>query len=87
MSCCDIYHMVPERLLCHSHSRFTMRAFSYTHLYIYLSVYLSLYLSIGLKDWAEILVTEKRYAEAEVKVRRGLELLEERDSDGLFSLG
>jgi len=40
-----------------------------------------------LKDWAEILVTEKRYAEAEVKVRRGLELLEERDSDGLFSLG
>jgi len=40
-----------------------------------------------LKDWAEILVTEKKYPAAEVKVRRALDLLEDRDSDGLFSLG
>jgi len=40
-----------------------------------------------LKDWAEILVTQKNYPAAESKVRRALELLEERDSDGLFSLG
>ncbi len=40
-----------------------------------------------LKDWAEILLTQKRYDEAEAKLRRVLELLEEKDSDALFSLG
>lgn len=41
----------------------------------------------GLKDWAEILLTQKRYGEAEEKIRQVLELLEEKDSDALFSLG
>eukprot|EP00554_Chaetoceros_debilis_P002154 CAMPEP_0194089318 /NCGR_PEP_ID=MMETSP0149-20130528/33730_1 /TAXON_ID=122233 /ORGANISM="Chaetoceros debilis, Strain MM31A-1" /LENGTH=650 /DNA_ID=CAMNT_0038773209 /DNA_START=246 /DNA_END=2198 /DNA_ORIENTATION=+ len=40
-----------------------------------------------LKDWAEILLTQKRYGEAEEKIRQVLELLEEKDSDALFSLG
>ncbi|GFH58152.1 tetratricopeptide repeat family protein [Chaetoceros tenuissimus] len=40
-----------------------------------------------LKDWAEILLTQKRYDEAEQKLRKVLELLEEKDSDALFSLG
>lgn len=41
----------------------------------------------GLKDWAEILLTQKKYAEAEEKIRKVLKLLEEKDSDALFSLG
>ena len=45
------------------------------------------YPSKSLKDWAEVLITEKKYDEAELKVRRALELLEDRDSDGLFNLG
>ena len=40
-----------------------------------------------LKDWAEILLTQKNYVEAEKKIRLALNLLEERDSDALFSLG
>ena len=40
-----------------------------------------------LKDWAEILMTQKRYAEAELKLREALRLLEYKDSDALFSLG
>jgi len=40
-----------------------------------------------LKDWAEILLTQKKYDEAEVKIREVLTLLEEKDSDALFSLG
>lgn len=40
-----------------------------------------------LKDWAEILFTQKKYEEAEQKVTRALELLEHKDSDGLFTLG
>lgn len=40
-----------------------------------------------LKDWAEILLTQKKYNEAEEKMRKVLELLEEKDSDALFSLG
>jgi len=40
-----------------------------------------------LKDWAEILLTQKRYDEAEEKIREVLTLLEEKDSDALFSLG
>jgi len=43
--------------------------------------------STCLKDWAEILVSERKYTEAESKVRAALELLEERDSDCLFNLG
>ena len=59
----------------------------------YMSAYFSLSCvtivisSIGLKDWAEILLTQKRYGEAEEKIRQVLELLEEKDSDALFSLG
>lgn len=40
-----------------------------------------------LKDWAEILMAEKRYTEAELKIREALRLLENRDSDALFTLG
>ena len=40
-----------------------------------------------LKDWAEILLTQKKYDEAESRLRQVLELLENRDSDALFSLG
>jgi tetratricopeptide (TPR) repeat protein len=40
-----------------------------------------------LKDWAEILLTEKNYDQAEKKIRLALDLLEDRDSDALFSLG
>lgn len=61
----------------------------FRHLYLFIHTPLSLLDKpiLGLKDWAEILVTEKKYPAAEVKVRRALELLEDRDSDGLFSLG
>lgn len=40
-----------------------------------------------LKDWAEILMTQKKYTQAELKIREALRLLENRDSDALFSLG
>ena len=40
-----------------------------------------------LKDWAEILQTQKQFAQAEEKIRKVLELLEDRDSDALFTLG
>ena len=40
-----------------------------------------------MKDWAEILHTQKRFSEAEEKIRRALELLENKDSDALFTLG
>lgn len=40
-----------------------------------------------LKDWAEILHTQKKYVEAEKKIRKALELLEYKDSDALFTLG
>jgi len=40
-----------------------------------------------LKDWAEILQYRKQYSFAEEKVRRVLDLLEEKDSDALFTLG
>lgn len=40
-----------------------------------------------LKDWAEILHTQGRFEEAEVMIRRALELLEHKDSDALFTLG
>lgn len=40
-----------------------------------------------LKDWAEILLTEKKYDQAEEKIRKVLDYLEEKDSDALFSLG
>eukprot|EP00980_Cylindrotheca_fusiformis_P003288 scaffold743_cov117-Cylindrotheca_fusiformis.AAC.7 len=40
-----------------------------------------------LKDWAEILHTQKRFDEAEMKIRSALELLEYKDSDALFTLG
>ena len=43
--------------------------------------------TVGLKDWAEILLTQKKYDEAEEKIRKVLELLEEKDSDAHFSLG
>ena len=42
---------------------------------------------VGLKDWAEILQYRKEYAAAETKIRQVLELLEDKDSDALFSLG
>lgn len=44
-------------------------------------------LSAGLKDWGEILHTRKEFAKAEEKLREALELLENQDSDALFSLG
>lgn len=40
-----------------------------------------------LKDWAEILFTQKRFQEAEGKILKVLELLEYKDSDALFTLG
>jgi tetratricopeptide (TPR) repeat protein len=40
-----------------------------------------------LKDWAEILLSKKDFMTAEEKIRSALELLEEKDSDALFSLG
>jgi superkiller protein 3 len=40
-----------------------------------------------LKDWAEILLSQKDYAQAEVKIRSALEMLEDLDSDALFTLG
>ena len=40
-----------------------------------------------LKDWAEILMAQKQYDKAEIKIREALRLLENRDSDALFSLG
>jgi tetratricopeptide (TPR) repeat protein len=40
-----------------------------------------------LKDWAEILLSQKNFAQAERKIRDALELLEGRDSDALFTLG
>lgn len=40
-----------------------------------------------LKDWAEILLTEKKYTQAELKIRESLRYLENRDSDALFTLG
>jgi tetratricopeptide (TPR) repeat protein len=40
-----------------------------------------------LKDWAEVLHAQKRFTEAEEKVRKALELLENKDSDALFTLG
>jgi tetratricopeptide (TPR) repeat protein len=39
-----------------------------------------------LKDWAEIIMTQKKYIQAELKIREALRLLENRDSDALFSL-
>ena len=40
-----------------------------------------------LKDWAEILHTQKDFDQAETKIRKALELLEEKDSDAFFTLG
>lgn len=40
-----------------------------------------------LKDWAEILLSQKDYAQAEQKIRSALEMLEGLDSDALFTLG
>jgi tetratricopeptide (TPR) repeat protein len=40
-----------------------------------------------LKDWAEILHKKKQFREAEEKIRYALELLENKDSDALFTLG
>jgi tetratricopeptide (TPR) repeat protein len=40
-----------------------------------------------LKDWAEILHTQKQFRESEEKIRQALELLEYKDSDALFTLG
>jgi len=40
-----------------------------------------------LKDWAEILLSQKNFVEAEKKIRNALELLEGQDSDALFTLG
>lgn len=40
-----------------------------------------------LKDWAEILLRQKRFQEAEEKILKALELLEYKDSDALFTLG
>ncbi|CAB9496335.1 repeat-containing protein [Seminavis robusta] len=40
-----------------------------------------------LKDWAEILHSQKKFDEAEAKIRQALELLENKDSDALFTLG
>ena len=40
-----------------------------------------------LKDWAEILHRQKKFKEAEEMMRRALDLLEFKDSDGLFTLG
>ena len=40
-----------------------------------------------LKDWSEILLTQKNFVEAEKKTRKALDLLDNLDSDALFSLG
>ncbi|KAL7554513.1 hypothetical protein ACHAWF_017970 [Thalassiosira exigua] len=40
-----------------------------------------------LKDWAEILLSQKQFAQAEEKIRSALEMLEDLDSDALFTLG
>mmetsp|Transcript_8466 Transcript_8466/g.18179 ORF Transcript_8466/g.18179 Transcript_8466/m.18179 type:complete len:659 (-) Transcript_8466:455-2431(-) len=40
-----------------------------------------------LKDWAEILLSQKRFAEAEEKIQQALDYLEGQDSDALFTLG
>jgi tetratricopeptide (TPR) repeat protein len=40
-----------------------------------------------LKDWAEVLLTQKEFAKAEVLIRKALEMLEGLDSDALFTLG
>lgn len=40
-----------------------------------------------LKDWAEILLSEKDFVQAEVKIRSALHMLEGVDSDALFTLG
>ena len=40
-----------------------------------------------LKDWAEILLAQKKFEEAEAKIRTALDLLEYKDSDALFTLG
>lgn len=40
-----------------------------------------------LKDWAEILLTNKDFVGAEKKIRKALALLENKDSDALFTLG
>lgn len=40
-----------------------------------------------LKDWAEILLSQKDFVQAEKKIRSALEMLEGLDSDALFTLG
>ena len=40
-----------------------------------------------LKDWGEILMSQKDFVGAEAKIRQVLELLDNRDSDALFMLG
>jgi superkiller protein 3 len=40
-----------------------------------------------LKDWAEILLAGKDFIAAEKKIREALALLEDKDSDALFTLG
>jgi len=40
-----------------------------------------------LKDWAETLLSQRNFVEAEKKIRDALELLEDQDSDALFTLG
>jgi len=40
-----------------------------------------------LKDWAEVLLAQKQYSQAEAKIREALFLLENKDSDALFTLG
>ena len=40
-----------------------------------------------LKDWAEILLTRKEFELAEEKIRAALSILENKDSDALFTLG
>lgn len=40
-----------------------------------------------LKDWGEILLSQKDFVGAEAKIRQVLELLDNRDSDALFMLG
>ena len=40
-----------------------------------------------LKDWAEILLAQQQFAAAEEKIRTALDLLENQDSDALFTLG
>jgi tetratricopeptide (TPR) repeat protein len=40
-----------------------------------------------LKDWAEVLHAQTHYEQAEIKIRKALFLLEQKDSDALFTLG